>query len=166
MNEELSSRYNLDFSIIPKMYHYSPAMFAQQFLQRAEDFLAGLFNDVYRDNCGGIIGNTGRVVRFFGRKRNFASKDFEKTIIRCPENTVIVYVTLPPADDKALDYCEAYAVVLNDHDCQLFLIDRSTDGEYFVSTVDENGRRIRICTAEEKHQENFPLLFLLFQQRA
>lgn len=159
-----SNRYKLDYDVVPQLFHYAPDMFAEQMIVRGEDFLNGLYNDVYSTNRGGVIGNDGKIVSYFGSTRRFSAAEFKKTIIRFPERVMASYVTLPSAEDEQSDYCIAYAIVINECDCRFYCIEKSTDGRYYVGTVNEARERVRICETSKLPEENFPLLLILFQQ--
>lgn len=155
--EKIVLRQKLDYDIVPGLFHYEPSMFAMQLSARAEDFFAGLFNDVY---SRGLIDSKGSVRYHWRAKQPFTSKDFNKTPVRFSDEVYLIYVELPSADDEKCDYCIAYALLLTNSEYKFYTIEKNVSGKIYIGTVDKYIKHTILCEVDKSSLEDGISLYM------
>ena len=136
MEGNVPIRYDIDYHLVPEMFHYAPVLFISQLATRGEIFLADLFNDAY---SRGTIGSDGTVTHHWRNSKPFTTDDFKILVAAFQDETRLIHVHLPTADDEGCDYCLAYIVVLDDETCRFYTVEKNIRNETYIGTVDENG---------------------------
>lgn len=149
MADKRQVRAEIDFRLIPKLFYMNKDAFSMTFLNAPQRFLAQIYNDFYK-----------RVTStFFQRAKYFSEKDFSVEIKTFPSNIKIVYVSLPPIEDRSPVFCTAYALVVCHKDTSFYTIEDSVLGTTCIGTIDEDGNHINYGPAGSSPKENMDILY-------
>lgn len=149
MAEVRPIRHQIDFQLIPALYHKDPKAFAVTFALAAGELLANIYTDVYKEI---------KPKHFWQKSRQFSKEDFKVRKELYPDGVHIIYVTLPPVDDGSHVYCTAYALVIGDNEAKFYTVEKSVFGTTCIGTVDENGHHINLGDAGSSTEENMEIL--------
>ena len=131
MEETKPLRYQIDLRIIPMHIRMRRDAFIKQFLLNPCEYLAF----IYSQECKRIQGEHAF--------KQFSKTDFTLYQKEYPDDTKILYVSTPTADDGSSTYCIAYAIVMGPGWVRLFMINRKQNGStYFRAVLEREGHVI------------------------
>lgn len=130
-----NARYELDFGIIPKIFHKDPTDFITRCLRSKDGYVCAMFNRYYE-----LVNK----VYFLDNPKHFETNQFGLIKQRLSGGVQMAYITLPSEHEGSLVYCTAYAVVWQKgffrfKNPRLFHIVRNLGGVMTVCTVDAEG---------------------------
>lgn len=149
MVETRPIRYHIDFDIIPSLYHKDPESFAEAFAMGADELLAKIYTDVYKESDSNCSGETGR---------QFSKTDFRVFTKIYYFTPSIHYVTLPPSEDGSHVYCTAFALTVKKDKVNFYTIEKSVLGTTCIGTVDQNGHHVNFGPAGHSVAENIEII--------
>lgn len=153
MSESVPIRYQIDFHLIPSLFHHDKYRFSEVFAEAADEFLAYVYNRADIASKQEVFVHSLK----YDAKSHFTvyQKDH-------PGGIRIIYVTLPPVDDGSHVYCTAYALVLVKGEPNFYTIEESVFGTTCIGTVDQEENHINMGDAGKSVEENMEILYSFF----
>lgn len=128
-----NARYQLDFSIIPKILFKDPTDFITRCQRSKGEYICALFNRFYE------FANS---VFFFDRPKHFDSDQFTLQERKLSDGRRMLHITLPSEHEGSLVYCTDYVILYEKKlfgvkNAASFTIERHLGGTVIIGSVDD-----------------------------
>lgn len=152
-----NARYELDFYMIPKIFHRDPADFIVRCQRTKGGYLSALFNKYYD------IANS---VFFFNNPKHFSEADFTMVEAHPAKGQHVLYISLPTEHEGSLVYCTGLAIAYEKKlftikNPRFFLIERQLGGIFRIGSVDPEGNFTDHCDSSGTVEGDIALIHSL-----